>query len=441
MLDKFNENLIDTNDHLLLAVSGGIDSMVMLHYLHTYSKEQNITLSVVHLDHQKRHESFLDCQFVIDTCKKLSIPCYTDTLDRNNSENFHDYARSVRYDFFVETANKIKANKIVLAHNSNDNAETILMRLTRGSSFEGYRGILSETSYKNIPIIRPLINVSRSEIVEYQLYHHIDFKEDSSNHEDHYTRNRYRHTVLPFLEQENPKYLEKFEQFSEYQTNAYHLIKHLSDAFIREHLTLEGNIASIEVHPFIQLEEILKTEVVKHVVNLQTNNTVELTYQNMKDIIQLFSNEKPHLEMHLDENLHIYKSYNTVSFTKKLEEYSDYEFVINECKEIILPNNALVIITKNPNKYYGIMYKLCYNNLDLLFPLTVRNRRNGDKLLSTSGTKKVKDVFINKKIPINTRNNVPILVNNMNEIIWIPNVFKMKTEGSEELYIIYQEGQ
>jgi len=273
------------------------------------------------------------------------------------------------------------------------------------------------------------------------MFHQIDFNEDSSNIEDHYTRNRYRHHVLPFLENENPKYLEKFEQFSKYQTEAYELIRKLANVFIQEHQIKNSEFISIDGISFNDLEDIIQIEVIKNIVNDLTNNTVELTYINMKDIVHLISNEKPHLEMHLAENLHVYKSYNTVKFTHKYEEYLEYEFVINECKEIELPNNALVIITKHPNKYYGIMYKLCYNNLDLLFPLTVRNRRNGDKLISSSGTKKVKDVFINKKIPINTRNNVPVLVNNMNEIIWIPNVFKKKTQGSEELYIIYQEGQ
>ncbi len=441
MLDSFNKNLIEPNDHLLLAVSGGVDSMVLLHYLQEYSKTNSLKLAVAHLDHQKRPESAMDCEFVKHTCKQYAIPCYVDKLTNKLQGNFHDNARNARYDFFVEIANKIGANKIILAHNANDNAETILMRLNRGSSFEGYRGILPKTLYKDIVIIRPMLTISRSEILEYKELHNVDFVVDSSNEEDSYTRNRYRHHVLPFLKSENPKYLEKFEQFSDYQTKAYHLIETLSNSFLQKHVKEDKNSLVFDVSAFRDLEDILKMEVIKQIVNLQTDNSVELHHTNINDIILLCLNDKSHVELHLDEKLHIFKSYNNVSFTSVNKECIEYEYLIHECKEITLPDNALVIITKYPNKYYGIIYKLCYNNLDLIFPLKVRNRRNGDKIFTDSGTKKIKDVFINKKIPLNTRNNVPILLNNMNEIIWIPNVYKAKTEGNEELYIIYQEGQ
>ena len=219
MLKNFNNNLFNSSDYLLLAVSGGIDSMVMLHYLNEVKNTLNVKIAVAHFDHQKRKESFLDCQLVKDICEKLSIECFTSKLEDDSSQNFHDYARKMRYDFFYKTAKKIGANKIVLAHNANDNAETILMRLTRGSSFEGYRGILERANYLDIEIVRPLLEVSRNEIVEYQENNNISYNEDSSNLEDHYTRNRYRHHVLPFLEQENPRYLEKFKHFSKYLEN------------------------------------------------------------------------------------------------------------------------------------------------------------------------------------------------------------------------------
>lgn len=441
MLDSFKTNLIDPNDHLLLAVSGGVDSMVLLHYLQEYSKTNPLKLAVAHLDHQKRPESAMDCEFVKQACKQYSIPCYTDKLTEMSRGNFHNNARKTRYDFFVEIANEIGADKIVLAHNANDNVETILMRLNRGSSFEGYRGILPRTYYKDIEIIRPLLSVSRLEIMNYKELHKVDFVSDSSNEEDSYTRNRYRHHILPFLESENPKYLEKFEQFSSYQTKAYHLIETLSNSYLQKHVKEDKDSLMIDITSFRDLEDILKMEVIKQIVNLQTDNAVELHHTNINDIIHLCLNDKSHVELHLDEKLHIFKSYNIVSFTSTNKEHFDYEYLIHECKEIKLPDNALVIITKYPNKYYGIIYKLCYNNLDLIFPLKVRNRRNGDKIFTDSGTKKIKDVFINKKIPLNIRNNVPILLNKMNEIIWIPNVYKAKTEGNEELYIIYQEGQ
>ncbi len=440
MLEKFDLSLIKENDLLLLAVSGGIDSMVLLHYLHGISTTKNFDLAVVHLDHQKRKESFLDCQLVVDTCAKLSIECYTEKLVAKDNENFHDYARTKRYDFFVEIAKKIGANKIVLAHNSNDNAETILMRLTRGSSFEGYRGILAETNYKGLGIIRPMLSISRAEILAYQQLNKISFNEDSSNQEDHYTRNRYRHHIIPFLKTENPKFLEKFEQFSDYQTKAYKLIEKLAFKFLTDHLIKHKDSLAIDVIAFNEIDEILKVDVIKKVINEKTNNSVELSYQNIRDIEELFINAKPHIEMFLNDNLYIYKSYNIMYFSDKKSETVDFNYTIKECQEIKLPNNSSVIITDNPNKYYGNIYKLCYNNLDFVFPITIRNRRNGDKIITTSGTKKIKDVFINKKISMDIRNQLPIILNSADEIVWIPNVFKTQTYGENVLYMIYQEG-
>lgn len=440
MLDNFNTSLIEENDSLLLAVSGGIDSMVMLHYLNEVKKTYNIKIAVATFDHQKRKESFLDCRLVEMACKKLFIKCYTGILKEDSDENFHDFARAKRYEFFVKTAKEIGANKIVLAHNSNDNAETILMRLTRGSSFEGYRGILPKTTYQNLIVIRPFLDVSREEIEEYQKSNNIEYNEDKSNQEDHYTRNRFRHHVLPLLEQENPRYLNKFKQFSEYMTSAYELIEKLANEFLKKSVNTDNSIYEIDVLEFNELEDIIQIDVIKKAVNLKTNNSVELNYKNIQDIRGLFTNLKPNLELPLNEKLYIYKSYNSVYFGDSKTKIEDYQYIIDKPQDVILPNGDLVIITKKPNKYYDNMTELCYNNLDFVFPITVRNRRNGDKIKTTSGTKKLKDIFINNKIPLDKRQHTPIFLNKNQEIIWIPKFYDKETSGIHKLYLIYQEG-
>jgi len=440
LLNNFNMNLIEKNDFLLLAVSGGIDSMVMLHCLNEVKDNYNIKIAVATFDHQKRKESFLDCQLVEKTCEKLFIKCYTGLLEDNSGENFHDYARTKRYEFFTNIANEIGANKIVLAHNSNDNAETILMRLTRGSSFEGYRGILAKTKYKNVTIIRPLLDISRKEIEDYQKLNNVIFNEDNTNQEDHYTRNRFRHHTLPLLEQENPRYLNKFKQFSEYLTYAYELIEKMSNKFVSDNVIKDNDVLAIDVDKFNELEDIIKIDVIKKAVNLQTKNSVELNYQNILDIKSLFSNKKPNLELPFNDSLYIYKSYSSVYFADSKIEDVEYQYIIDVPQDIILPNGDIVIITKKPNKYYDNMIKLCYNNLDFVFPITIRNRRNGDKIKTTSGTKKLKDIFINKKVPLNKRNQTPIFLNKMGEIIWIPKIYDKKSTGENNLYLIYQEG-
>ena len=440
LLRNFNEKLFKKNDKLLLAISGGIDSMVMFHRLRELSQTMNLTLMVAHVDHQKRKTSDLDCEFVRETCSKYGIPFFTTALEYTDIDNFHNYARTLRYEFFYKIAKENSIKKIVLAHNQNDNAETILMRLTRGSSLEGYRGILDVSNYKDLTIIRPLLNVSRQEILQYQKENNIEYREDESNQMDDYTRNRFRHHILPLLEKENPKFLDKFSQFSEYLDLTYELVENAAKKYIKNSVLIKKDSCVIDSKSLQKLEKILQIEVIKRVVNLKTNNEIELSFQNLRDVLSIVNSKKPNLELDLDQNLFIYKSYGRLIIQSDKNIKTDYEYKVSSPEKINTIANDFVIISKKRSKYSGNIYKLCYNNLDQLFPLTVRNRRDGDKVKISNGTKKVKDLFIDKKVPLEERNSVPLILNKNGEIVWIPNYYKKKTIGNNEIFIIYQKG-
>ena len=438
MIKGFNKKLIENNDSLLLALSGGIDSMVMLDIIEKLKNEMNLKLYIAHVDHQKRISSKDDRDFVVETANELNIPCFVESLEGDYDDNFHDYAHKKRYDFFYKVAKDNNINKIVLAHNANDNAETILMRLNRGSSFEGYRGILEKAEYKGIKIIRPLLQVSRSDIEVYQQANLIPYQNDPSNDMDDYTRNRYRHHLLPILENENPKFLEKFAQFSYYQTLSYELIESISEAFLSK-LVFDDKIV-IKIKDILNNQQIIQIELIKRIINRLTDNKVELSFQNILDILNLINNEKPHVEFEIENKIYLYKSYDNIVFQTSKYQPIEYNELIDNYKEISLPNGYLVDITKNANKNYGFLYKLCYNNLDLIFPLSVRNRQDGDKIKLKSGTKKLKDVFIDKKIPKKERDSLPIFLDKTGEIIFIPGIYSKETTGDNELYICVQKG-
>lgn len=437
MIKNFGYHLIEENDSLLLAVSGGIDSMVMLDIIFKLKRKYKLNLYIAHVDHQKRASSVDDKEFVIERAKELEIPYFVENLEHNNEENFHDYAHKKRYDFFYQVAKENKINKVVLAHNANDNAETILMRLTRGSSFEGYRGILENNFYKDLEIIRPLLHLSREDIEIYQQVNLVPYQNDPSNDTDDYTRNRYRHHLLPLIESENPRYLEKISQFSYYQNLSYKLIDKISDKFLNK-LNFSSEI-TIKVEDFLEEDKIIQIEIIKKVINKITNNCLELSLQNILDIIELFLNIKPHLQFIIEDKLYVYKSYNFITFRTDEYQVKEYNFEITDFGEYKLPNGDLISITKNANKNYGFIYKLCYNNLDLVFPLTVRNRLDGDRLKLSSGTKKLKDVFIDKKVPMLDRDSLPIFVNKNDEIVYIPGIYKMDSQGENSLYIIVRK--
>ena len=434
MLENFNKKLINQFDNLILSISGGIDSMVMLDYFLGLKKEYNLTLHIAHIDHKKRASSHSDAMFVKRIADENQIPFYLYELEDKNYDNFHDYAHEQRYDFLVNIAKQVHAQKIVLAHHLDDLAETVIMRLTRGSSFEGYFGILEKNEYKGVTIIRPLLNIDKQTIRTYQVKHHIEYQEDHSNNEDDYTRNRFRHHLMPLLEQENPKYLEKIKQFSNYQMMAYEMIDYYANQFI-ENLDLKEDIIQINIPQFKNLFEIIQIDVIKKIINKITNNSLELSYVNIVDIKSLFNQEKSSLNYEIKNQLYIEKSYDIMTFSTSKNKEDDFNLIINDFGIYHVNQLYEVHITQNPNKNYDYMYKLWYNNLDLVFPLAIRNRRFGDRLDIHIGTKKLKDFFIDKKVPINMRNQLPLIVDQFNEILFVPNLFSKKTEGNQSIYI------
>jgi len=439
MMENFNYDLIKENDSLLLAISGGIDSMVLLDILNKLKPKLNLKLFIAHVDHQTRISSKDDRDFVLKKAEEYGIQFFLENLEINNEQNFHDYAHKARYEFFYKIGKENKIDKIVLAHNANDLAETILMRLTRGSSFEGYRGILEETKYKTITVIRPMLKMSRNDIEVYQQSNLVAYQNDPSNESDDYTRNRFRHYIMPFLDQENPKYLEKINQFSFYQNLSYKMIEEETLKYLEK--SNFYNEGFIDIVDFKKIPEIIKIEVIKRIVNEITNSSLELSLNNILDIIELTNKEKPHLSFIIEDKLYVEKSYNKLDFKTEKEAISEFHFLVEDFQEIELPNNYFISITKKPNKNYGFMYKLWYNNLDLLFPITIRNRRAGDKIKTAIGTKKLKDVFIDKKLPIKERDSLPIILDNNQEIIFIPGIFKKDSTGDNELYILIKKGK
>jgi len=433
-MENFNNKLIEEKDHLLLSISGGVDSMVLLHYLYHQKNDGNFSLSVAHIDHQKRINSKKDAELVKRTCRDLNLPFYLYQLKDEDYDNFHDYAHKERYRFLSKTAKEIKADKIVLAHHLDDLAETIMMRMVRGSSFEGYQGILEKSTYDDVFIIRPMLHVSKEVIINYQKDHNIVYRQDESNLENTYTRNRYRHQIMPLLKEENPKYKEKFLQFSTYQKDAYDLIDHYAKSFVNKYKISNQSIR-IHIPDFTNQFRIVQIDILKKIINTISSNTLELSYINLMDMLEIIHGEKPHLRYMIGNVLYLYKSYDFLRFQTHQEEIKNYQLELCDFGDYTINDIYDVNISKKPNKNYEYNYELCYNNLDLVFPIIIRNRRFGDRLDIQIGTKKLKDFFIDKKIPLKDRSQLPLIVNKDSEILFIPALFKLNTTGEHSIYI------
>lgn len=401
---KFNTALFTPSDIVVVAVSGGVDSMVLLNQLISLKKSMNLVLHVVHMNYHKRLTSDQNQRFVEEFSKEHNLPFQSYDFDNYSNENFQMVARDERYQKFYQYAKKVNASKVALAHHLDDQAETILMRLTRGSSFIGYSGMKDTTLYKDLSLVRPLLDETKENIIAYAKEHHIDFQEDESNQSNDYTRNRFRHNVLPLLKEENPAVLEKINQFSEYLSSAYELVLQQANLFLKNHVLINDGI-----HTF--------------------------------SIIGLISSKKPNLQKRISNLVYVYKAYDLLRFQNNEEDFSPYEFILEDYGTVHLPSGDKVIISKMPDINSGKSIDLWYNNLDSFFPITIRNRKTKDTLIYPYGSKKLKDLLIDKKIPMKSRNTLPLILDSKKQIVYIPNLYKFEDkEHLNKVYITYLKG-
>ena len=244
------DRLVSNNDKIVVAVSGGPDSMFLLDMLLKVRKLKNFDIIVAHVNHNVRAESYDEAKMVEEYCKNNNMIFEYMIIDKYGTDNFHDYARTVRYKFFDSLVSKYKAKYLLTAHHGDDLMETILMRIVRGSTVSGYTGFNRETNLGNYSIIRPLITMTKQEIEEYMNKKNLWYAVDMSNKKDVYTRNRYRKYILPMLKEENKNVHKKFLKFS-------NKIKSVSDFFNKY---VDGRYNEIVTKDKLDLKLLLKED-------------------------------------------------------------------------------------------------------------------------------------------------------------------------------------
>ena len=254
-------SMLTAGSRVLCAVSGGADSMCLLHWLSELRETYQITLFAAHYEHGLRgEESLRDAEFTKAQCTDLGIPCVVEHGDvaafaASQRIGIEDAARTMRYRFLEETADKLGCERIATAHNLNDNAETVLMNLCRGAGTRGLAGIPPVRGR----IIRPLLQTDRKEIEAYLDERGIDHIEDSSNYSDDYTRNRIRHQVIPLMEEENPSFLKSVGRMAELVREDDACLCREAEMFLEKHRN--GN--SIPTKALLSLDQAIAARVIR----------------------------------------------------------------------------------------------------------------------------------------------------------------------------------
>ena len=288
-------NLIKENDSIVIGVSGGPDSICLLHVLNELKNELNFKIYVAHINHMIREEADSETEYVKDFCKNLEIECYIKRIDvikiaNNLKRGTEETGRKIRYEFFNEVLEKTASNKIATAHNNNDKVETILMNILRGSGTSGLKGI---EAIRDEKFIRPLIETSREEIEEYCEANELNPKIDKSNNENIYTRNKVRNVVIPYIKQEfNPNILKTINRLSEVATEeSEYLNKITEETFNKINIENEkGKQTTLELKKFNNLELVIKRRVILYTINELLGTTEGIEKINIDDIIKLCNN-------------------------------------------------------------------------------------------------------------------------------------------------------
>lgn len=413
-LKKYN---INNNEPIIIGCSSGPDSMALLHYL-----KHNMTnpLICAHINHNIRKESKNEEEYLNKYCTKNDITFESYKITNYKESNFENEARKKRYKFYEQILKKYNSHYLFLAHHGDDLIETILMKITRGSNLEGYAGIKERSNLKDYTIIRPLLNYTKEDLINYNKLNHIKYYIDKTNEDTTYTRNRYRKKILPLLKEENKNIHKMYLKYSKTLLEYHQYIEEETNQKYQQIQTNNQlNIDKLKkIHPFIQ-KNILFQWLSSYYKN--PNLIKEKTVQNMINII---NSKNPNLLLNLPKQLQVEKSYNTLTIKKQRPKATtNYKITLKKQNKI---NNKIIIQIKNTTENGNNICRL--NQKELSLPLYIRNYQKGDSIIlkGLNKHKKISDIFIEKKIPKQQRDSYPILVDQNDQIIWVPNLKKSK---------------
>ena len=414
-------NLLKEKDVVIVGVSGGPDSMALLHLLKDIRKKLNISLVCSHVNHNVRRESFKEKEFLENWCLKNDILFESMVIEKYGDDNFHNEARAIRYNYFESLVKKYHANYLMTAHHGDDLVETILMRLTRGSTLKGYGGFYQEVDKNNYKIIRPLVYTTKKEIEDYNKKNKIPYVMDKSNKKDKYTRNHYRKVVLPFLKKEDSRVHEKFLKFSKI-INEY---DNYIDNQAKKVFSKVYEDGKLNISKYLELEVLLQDKVLYNLLeNIYHDDLILVNDKHINLVKKLIYSNKKNTYIYLPNNIKVVKSYNSLEFVHDGENGDNYNIELIDYA--VLPNGKHLEIVESVDSNGNDICRLDSSEVSL--PLYVRTRKHGDKmsLKGMNGHKKVKDILIDSKIPMKDRELWPIVVDSRDQIVWLPGLKKSK---------------
>lgn len=417
-------NLLQKGDKIVLGLSGGPDSVCLLHILKQLEEEYDISIYAAHLNHQIRGiEAQKDVMYISQLCDSLGVKFFVKSINvpeycKKNGLSIEEGARKLRYEMFYEIKQKTKSNKIAIGHNLNDQAETILMRMMRGTGLQGLKGI----EYKrDETIIRPILDIERSSIEAYCEEYNLNPRIDSTNLENIYTRNKIRLDLIPYMQENfNTNVIESICRMGNNLKLDNDYIEEEGNKKFKEVSKLNNN-TSVEIilDKYIDLHKAIKSRIIRNSIKYILGDTNFVDQKHIEDVFDLENEDKINKKLVLPRGLFVYRNSDSILFTNEEITYEDFEFNYNVPKDgvIKIKETGVFIETKTMSveRFKSMKADKSSKGFDLdkfKGGIVVRNRESGDKIKLAGGSKKLKSLFIDLKIPREERSKIPVLVDN-----------------------------
>ena len=426
-----DNNLIKSGDKVLVALSGGPDSVCLLNILYNLKAELNIEIGAAHLNHLLRDkDAFEDEEYVKTLCKSLDIPCFVKRVDINKYSKDKKMSsemagRDARYNFFDDIVKDEGYTKIATAHNANDQAETILFRLMRGSGIEGLCGI----KVRRDKIISPILCLSRKEVEEYIEINNLKPRIDKTNFEKIYNRNKIRLDIIPYIKENfNEDIIQTLNRMSVLLQKDNEFIENSARSFYEKHCIEQSDYFIIKKEMFDNKEAVV-TRVIRYALTNFSKTHYDFEMKHIYEICNLAKNNSGKA-IDLPNKIYAENIYGDIYIKERININN-----IDVKQEIVVNKNEIngkKIFFNDENIEFSVLKNdsnldLNQNNFIKYFDfdkindsISLRKRKNGDKIipLGMKGSKKIKDLFIDMKVPKEERDCIPLLCFDEN-ISWI----------------------
>ncbi|MDN7247559.1 tRNA lysidine(34) synthetase TilS [Planococcus shenhongbingii] len=445
--------LLVPGDRVLAGCSGGIDSLVLLHFLKTNEDYLGVSVHGVHVNHMLRgEESRQDRLFTEGICRQWKIPCHSQDIPIPEilvarGGNKQQVCREQRYAYFEEVMWQTEAGKFVTAHHADDQLETILMSGIRGTLQFGSFGIPVRRSFGKGELIRPLLAVTREEIEQYAKENGLVHREDSSNAEKVYTRNRVRQTIIPLLKMENNTVSEQFAELAETMQQDQQFLMDLAGEKVKQIIRFEETGISLSAKSFSREALALQKRMVLILLNyLYNERQVEITKQLVEQVQEMMQSSAGTVFLHLPQNCMIVRQYDSVLLSMKPigeAAVKNVSIVSNEWSKEMngFRYKAVPLSQAKLEKNSRFWYFSASEKMKLL----VRNRKPGDRiqLAGMERSKKVARLMIDEKVPVPLRKDWPVIAAENDEVLFLPGLrpsnFFSRIKRDEDNWVLIEQ--